>query len=196
MQAVGLDPDAQDHWEAAGLSKHNPPAQDLIEARRRAFQSAWSACDRSKSSPADLVLGKAACTDMEAAFDACQDEWPEIVRTLRNRKAGMQSIPKWHELSTIVLEWALKSMPTDICIALHLSDLQKADLNTTKFNASTPTPSAPRLQSVDDNRILYGKLSKGEDKIKEALREFKGGGVLIWVPDDKTQFTRLLNALE
>jgi len=76
LQAVGLDPEAKarDHWEAAGLSKHNPPAQDQIEARRRAFQTAWSACDRSKWSPADLVLGKAACHDMEAAFDACQEE--------------------------------------------------------------------------------------------------------------------------
>ena len=166
MQAVSLDPDIQDHREAVGLSTHNPPAQDNLEARRRAFQSAWSACDRNNWPQTDLDTGNVACTNMDAAFPVCQDELFDIMKTLRRRRAGMQSVPNWQEPSTIILEWALKNMQPNICIALHLSNLQRVDLGTTKFNASTPTPSTPRVLPVSMIRNLYEKLSKGEDKLK------------------------------
>ena len=83
-----------------------------------------------------------------------------------------------------------------ITLALHLSNLQKLNLNAEKLERADAITSQPRAFSVLQNRILYQVLNQTSKKIEEALKCFAGGGVLIWVPETNGVVAKIVNAMK
>ena len=193
LLASGLDPEASDPWQAVGLCRENVPSIDVLEARRRAFNTLLSATAIKGWAAQDVAQGMAASVKMEAAFSACQTELPEILKKIKKKKAGGTLVPHWQEPSTILLEWAL-GQNDKLTLALHLSNLQKVALERWQIspeNSTTP----PRILTIEATRALYTALSQGPAKIEEALSNFSGGGLMLWVPEGGEQLPRILAAM-
>jgi len=80
LTAIGFEPDAKDHWQVIGMVREQAPTPDMLEARRRAFQSIMSACAAWGWSAMDTDQGKVASAKVDTAISACQGELPDIIK--------------------------------------------------------------------------------------------------------------------
>jgi len=195
LNALGFATGAEDVWERVGLRKDAcAPTTDDIEKRRRLMLAVLSAESAHGWQEQDKINAASFAEDMRKAFEACHEELPELTRKLKKKRSGKALIPQWLEPSTLLLEHALQAK-SEMTIALHLSNLQRIPLQSLCDQTAGIT-NQPRVLKPEDCRELYTRLSQAQVKIEEALVKFRGGGLLIWAPDNNDQIPRLMNALQ
>jgi hypothetical protein len=183
LTLLAFAPDSADPWKFLGVPREEGPfpSLDMLERRIQLGQRFASLCNTTRWSQSDVAAAQAFTEQLKQAGQACVTDLPRIQR--EKRKMRNRFVPRWLEpsveLFTFLYGRTQQNDPS--CrLALFLSNLQ-----------ALPLEKYPRAVSTCDARLLYESVQTSATGCEDILKQFLGGGLMLWAPTDKSSVVQL-----
>ena len=185
LAALAFDVDSSDPWNTLGLSRLEGPTPNLhlLQSRRDVALKLIKSCTPS--------LHERGVQEMTAASDhlnkACEDCCAQLATNAQERrslKGNSRNIPRWMEPSEDLLDHLTSTRQHNGRLALHLSNLNRADLS-----------QYPDVVDVTTSRQLHTHLCGTPDEIERTLTRWGDKPLLTWAPIDNGQLLKVAAAV-
>ena len=181
LSALAFDLETKDPWETLGLSRlEGPkPSDHMLHSRRDVAIKILDSCAISLSASAQEESASLK-SKLQKACDECNATIEAVLRERRTLKGAGRNVPRWMEPSPEMFAYLKTQYPQPCRMALHLSNLRRAEMDTDTRTADVLTC-----------RTLHSHLCGPMEEIERALVSWGDRALVTWAPTDNGQMLKV-----